>query len=211
MEDQLRFLVALAFAGLLIMLRLDAERFGAAEYEADQYGQPATIRRRFAWYVLGPRGSRRHLFVHPIDGPDLLLARRRPARAVLGGLALRPRDRPGGQLRDLPLPPDPLPGQLVVPGRPAQLGGHRVHRRGAFRGALFGLLSFGRVNPTLANLAQAIIYTLTTRLGAPGRDRYLLVLTLGIGLIGRVADGRPPADRGPPSWGTRSRGSRSSS
>ena len=28
------------------------------------------------------------------------------------------------------------------------------------------------------------LYTLATRLGAPGRDRYLLVLTLGIGLIG---------------------------
>ena len=40
------------------------------------------------------------------------------------------------------------------------------------------------VNPTLANLTQAILYALTTRLGAPGRDRYLLVLTLGIGLLG---------------------------
>ena len=40
------------------------------------------------------------------------------------------------------------------------------------------------LTPTLANFAQAIIYTLTTRLGAPGRDRYLLVLTLGMGLLG---------------------------
>ena len=40
------------------------------------------------------------------------------------------------------------------------------------------------LDPTLANIIQALLYTLTTRLGAPGRDRYLLVLTLGIGLIG---------------------------
>jgi len=54
----------------------------------------------------------------------------------------------------------------------------------AFRGVLLGLLLLAGVNPTLANLSQAILYTLTTRLGAPGRDRYLLLLTLGIGLIG---------------------------
>jgi hypothetical protein len=54
----------------------------------------------------------------------------------------------------------------------------------AFRGALFGLLILAGANPTLANIAQALIYTLTTRLAAPGRDRYLLGLTLGIGLIG---------------------------
>ena len=54
----------------------------------------------------------------------------------------------------------------------------------AFRGALFGLLITGGIDPTAANLIQAIVYALTTRLGAPGRDRYLLVLTLGMGLVG---------------------------
>jgi membrane protease YdiL (CAAX protease family) len=53
-----------------------------------------------------------------------------------------------------------------------------------FRGALFGLLVSGGIDPLLANLAQTVIYALTTRLGAPGRDRYLLGLTLGIGFIG---------------------------
>ena len=55
----------------------------------------------------------------------------------------------------------------------------------AFRGALFGLLLIALPDsPTLANIIQAILYTLTTRLGAPGRDRYLFVLTIGIGLAG---------------------------
>jgi membrane protease YdiL (CAAX protease family) len=53
-----------------------------------------------------------------------------------------------------------------------------------FRGALFGLLLATDMNPSLANLIQTIAYAITTRLGAPGRDRYLLVLTLGMGLIG---------------------------
>ncbi len=54
----------------------------------------------------------------------------------------------------------------------------------AFRGALLGLLLVAGVNPTMANFTQALVYTLTTRLAAPGRDRYLLLLTMGIGLVG---------------------------
>jgi hypothetical protein len=53
-----------------------------------------------------------------------------------------------------------------------------------FRGVLFGMMLSIGVDGTMANLFQAVLYTLTTRLGAPGRDRYLLVLTLGMGLIG---------------------------
>ena len=33
-------------------------------------------------------------------------------------------------------------------------------------------------------MIQTLLYALTTRLGAPGRDRYLLLLTIGMGLIG---------------------------
>ena len=40
------------------------------------------------------------------------------------------------------------------------------------------------LDPIVAIVIQTLVYTLTTRLGAPKRDRYLLVLTLGIGLIG---------------------------
>ena len=40
------------------------------------------------------------------------------------------------------------------------------------------------MDPTAANLIQAIVYALTTRLGAPGRDRYLLGLALGMGIVG---------------------------
>ena len=50
-----------------------------------------------------------------------------------------------------------------------------------FRGAFLGMMLVGGIDPTVANFTQAIVYTLTTRLGAPGRDRYLLVLTLGMG------------------------------
>ena len=40
------------------------------------------------------------------------------------------------------------------------------------------------MDPTVGERHPGDLYALTTRLGAPGRDRYLLVLTLGIGFIG---------------------------
>src|ERR687892_334953 len=54
MEDQIRFLVFLAFGGLLLLLRFDAARFGTAEY--DDESAPGGWRvglRRLTWYGLG--------------------------------------------------------------------------------------------------------------------------------------------------------------
>ena len=52
--EPIRLLAALGFTGLLVMLRLEADRFGAAEYaEVDRYGGRAPIRRRLAWYLIG--------------------------------------------------------------------------------------------------------------------------------------------------------------
>ena len=60
----------------------------------------------------------------------------------------------------------PLPGPCVVPGRAAQLDRDRVHRRGRVpRRAPRPAAHRPASNPTLANLIQAILYTLATRLG----------------------------------------------
>ena len=53
-----------------------------------------------------------------------------------------------------------------------------------FRGALFGLLLMTGLNPSVANVIQALVYALATRLGAPGRNRYMLVMALLVGLAG---------------------------
>ena len=49
---------------------------------------------------------------------------------------------------------------------------------------MFGLLLATGLNPNVANIIQAIVYTLATRLGAPGRNRYMLVMALLVGLVG---------------------------
>ena len=88
-------------------------------------------------------------------------------------------------LRDVPLSPHPAAGHLVVPGCAAQLDRDRVHRRGGVPRRDLRPAALDRAGrDAIANVIQTLLYTLTTRLGAPGRDRYLLVLTLGIGFIG---------------------------
>jgi hypothetical protein len=181
-----RSLIAVGLTLLLIMLRLDAEKFGTAEYyEATRDGERPRLRRRIGWYTLGFGIAVLILFVHPAPQADLFLGSGNRLGAVLGGIAFG------------------LLGVAVA----VSFATYRYHRirfpdtwsypgallnstatafidEAAFRGALFGLLLVAGVNPTLANIAQALIYTLSTRLAAPGRDRYLLGLTLGIGLIG---------------------------
>jgi hypothetical protein len=185
-ETLARSLITIGLTFLLIMLRLDAEKFGAAEYyEATRDGERPRVRRRLAWYGLGFLIAVAILFIHPSPQVDLFLGSGNRLGAVVGGI---------------------LYGLLGI-GVAVGIATYRYHRirfpdtwsypgallnstatafidEAAFRGALFGLLLVAGVNPTLANFTQAIIYTLTTRLGAPGRDRYMLVLTLGMGLIG---------------------------
>jgi hypothetical protein len=183
--DTLRTLVALGFGLLLILLRLDAERFGAAEYdEIDSSGHPPSIRRRLAWYILGLGLVLGAAIVHPRPDVDLRLAfgDRLPALAggVLFGLigtgaAVAFALYRYGQLR---LPPtSSYPGALVNDLATALVD------EAAFRGILLGgLLALG-APPAWAVLGQAVLYALATRLGAPGRGYWMLAFALGIGLL----------------------------
>ena len=146
----------------------------------------ASLRRRLAWYGLGLGLAVASCSSIPSPQNDLFLGSGDRLGAVLGGLAFGgDRDRPGGRLRVARYHRLRFPDTCVVPGCPAQFDRHRVHRRGRFRGALLGTPVVAGVDPSFGEFAiQALLYTLTTRLGAPGRDRYMLVLTLVIGLIG---------------------------
>ena len=181
-----RSLISVGLALLLVMLRLDAERFGTAEYyEATRDGERPRIRRRLAWYGLGFGLAVGILYIHPSPQVDLFLGSGDRLTAVVGGIAygligiLVAVTFASYRYHRIRFPDTwSYPGALVNSTATAFID------EVAFRGALFGLLLVAGVDPTLANFAQAIIYTLTTRLGAPGRDRYLLGLTLGMGLLG---------------------------
>jgi len=179
-----RVLIAVGFALMLVMLRLDSERFGTAEYyEATRDGERPSILNRLAWYLLGLALAAALLLIHPSPQTDFFLGTGDRAQSVAYGLAygligtaqaliyafLRYHRIRFPEVRS-------YPGALLNATVTAFLD------EVAFRGALFGLLLMSGMDPTIANIIQAILYTLTTRLGAQGRDRYLFLLTIAIGL-----------------------------
>src|SRR2546426_308741 len=103
--DPLRSLIAIGLALLLVMLRLEAAQFSAAEYDESTDGRPPSFRRRMAWYGLGI-------------------------------------------------------------------------------GLILSVLLMTNMNPSAANAIQALLYALATRLGAPGRNRYMLAMALILGIAG---------------------------
>jgi Type II CAAX prenyl endopeptidase Rce1-like len=187
-ESTLRVLVGLGITLLLVMLRLEAEPFGAAEYDEPIRGRRRSPLRRLGWYVLGVGGVLALLFVHPSAGIDLRLTVGDPANragAILLGFALGL----GGvalavgaafvRYRRIRLPTvGAYPGGILNEVMTAFID------EATFRGALLGYLLWLGAPLNLAILAQAFAYTLSTRLGAPGRDRYMFLLSLVIGLVG---------------------------
>ena len=181
-----RGLITIGLTLLLALLRLDAERFGTAEYyEATRDGERPKIRRRISWYALGVGLALAILFIHPRPQQELFLGSGDRLGAVIGGLAYGL----AGVAFDIAFATVRyhrirFPETWSYPGALLNSTATAFIDEATFRGALFGLLLSTGLDPTLSNIIQALLYTLTTRLGAPGRDRYLLLMALAMGLIG---------------------------
>jgi hypothetical protein len=78
-------LIVAGLALLLIMLRLDAERFGAAEYDEALEGRLPSFRRRMAWYILGVTLVLAMVVIHPRPREDLFLGTGDRVAALVGG------------------------------------------------------------------------------------------------------------------------------
>lgn len=183
MEETLRTLVAFGLTLLLIMLRLEAESFGAAEYDEPIAGRARSIVRRIGWYAVGLGGVVAILFIHPAPARDLFVTGGGGDGVVLGfvlaavgaGLAVGLAWQRYHHVR--------LPDLAQYPGALLNEVATALFDEAVFRGALLGFLVMAGVDPTLAVVGQAITYTLATRLGAPGRDRSMFLLSLVIGLV----------------------------
>jgi len=185
LPEPLGSLVAFGLVLLLIMLRLDAERFGAAEYDEVRDGLMPPLRRRLAWYAIGLGLVVAIVLVHPDPAGQLFLQTGDRLRALAWGFiyaAMGAAQAVGfawWRYRRVRLPTvSSYPGALLN-----ELGTAFVDEA-AFRGALLGLILSTGLDPRAAIVMQAIIYALATRTGAPGRRRYMLVLALGVGLVG---------------------------
>jgi hypothetical protein len=184
--DISRGLIVVGLTLLLVLLRLDAERFGTAEYyESTRDGERPRVRRRLAWYGLGAALVVAIAYIHPAPQGQLFLGSGDRLGAVTGGLifaglgiaqALAFATLRYQRIR--------FPEITSYPGALLNSTATAFIDEATFRGAIFGMLLGLGLEANLANIIQTLLYVLTTRLGAPGRDRYLLVLTIAIGFIG---------------------------
>jgi len=178
----LRTLIALGLTLLLVMLRLEAERFGAAEYDEPVDGRLPSIWRRLAWYVLGIGGVIAILWIHPAPATELFLSGGEGGVALGFALAALGAAIAVGiawwRYRHVR-----LPDVATYPGALLNDIATSFVDEAVFRGALLGFLIVGGLDPNLAIVTQAMAYTLATRLGAPGRNRLMFLLTLIIGLV----------------------------
>ncbi len=185
MEETIRVLVSTGLGLLLVMLRLDAERFGVAEYLGEAVGgRFAVLRRRLSWYGVG-LGLVVAVFVAHPDPGELGLSVGDRGGFLLAGLgyaALGVAQAAGvayareGRFR----PP-------AIGAYPWGIGNAiatALIDEATFRGILLGLMLATGVDAWIAIVIQALAYALATRTGAPGRDLYRLALSLAVGLIG---------------------------
>ena len=184
--DISRGLIVIGLMLLLVLLRLDAERFGTAEYyETTRDGERPRIRRRVAWYGLGAALVVAIAYIHPSPQGELFLGTGDRLGAVTGGLifaglgvaqALAFATLRYQRIR--------FPDTRSYPGALLNSTATAFIDEATFRGVIFGTMLTLGLDANLANVVQTLLYALSTRLGAPGRDRYLLVLTLAVGFIG---------------------------
>lgn len=179
-----RALATVGFLLLLVLLRLDAQRFGTAEYdERSRDGQAPSLRGRLAWYVVGFGLVAAATVMHPSAATDLFLSLGDRTAAIVDGLAYgavgigQAVAFAGLRYHHLR-----FPEVRSYPGSVINVIGTAFIDEATFRGLFLGYLVLIGMEATAANVVQALVYTLTTRVAAPGRDRYMLVLVLVMGL-----------------------------
>lgn len=191
MREVVEGLLVLGLLGLLVLLRLDAARFGVAEYDdsARARGWRAWVR-RLTWFVLGIALVLVVYWLYPqpisvlhldmggtIGGADR-------ERAMVYGLliggagiaaaAVYAWGRYGG-IR--------LPAPRAYPGAFVNSIGTAVVDEATFRGILLGLLLHMGIGDWAAIVIAAVVYGVATRLTARGRSKGMLVIDLLLALV----------------------------
>lgn len=183
--DPIRGLVAIAITFFLVMLRFEAEKFGAAEYdEPTRDGRRGSFLRRLSWILLGLALVGALIVIHPNPADDLSLLLGDRGEALLLGFgfgalgtvqAMAYAYYRYGHIR--------FPPAWTYPGAVLNALGTAFIDEATFRGAVLGLLLLTGLNPAVAVVIQGLLYVLATRTAAPGRGRYMFLLTLVGGFV----------------------------
>jgi membrane protease YdiL (CAAX protease family) len=179
-----------AVVGLLVLLRFDARRFGAAEY--DDEDAPGGLRpwlSRLAWYAGGLLliGVVYALYDRPLSVLHLTVGADRGG-AILFGLLLGVLGTGVAVAYGL----SRYDGLRLPPARryPAAIVnsiGTAFLDEAVFRGIVLGLTLAAGWPLDLAVAFQAVLYGLATRLGSRGGQPGMLLLALAIGFVGAWA------------------------
>jgi hypothetical protein len=185
--EVLQYCLFIGFAGLMFVLRLDARRFGAAEWDTAD-GGPSVWLSRITWYAAGLALGLIVFALHPAPASDLNLAFA-PDRgeALFLGLAYGALATAAAFVIAVL-----VNGRVVFPD-PARYPGGILAAVGTaffdeflFRGVLLGvLLSLGAPD-WLAVGAAAALYAGAVRASAGGRGWLTSVIALAIGIAGGV-------------------------
>ncbi len=179
-------LMTLAALGLLIVLRVDARRFGAADFDDENEVDSVRVwTRRLTWYGLGFVLVLVAYFMFP--RPEAVLHLRLGEDRVFAVMA-------GLTMAMLGIGAAVIYawwrfGAIKLPdGRAYPVGlinsiATAFIDEAAFRGILLGLLLVSNWPPVYAVAFQAVAYALATRLGGVGRPRSLLIFWLIAGLF----------------------------
>ena len=186
MTGTIESLILLAVVGLLIVLRFDARRFGAAEYDDEEAPGWQTWVRRLSWYAVGILLVFVVYFLHPqpLSVLHLQLGESRPAALAFGlllgafGIAYAV-CYAWVRFRELRFPP-----AMRYPAGVLNSVATAFIDEAAFRGILLGLLVASNWPVEYAIGFQAVLYALATRLAGTGRPLGMLVLSLLVAVIG---------------------------
>jgi membrane protease YdiL (CAAX protease family) len=183
--EQLRVAISIALLGALLLLRLQAEAFSAAEYDEPDNRYHRGFFTRMWWYVIGFGLLFAIYEIAPRPHDELYLVLGARSEVLTYGFALGA----CGALLALVLAWFRY-GRLRLPS-PSQYPGAAINSvftaivdEATFRGVLQGMLfAIGLPNGS-AILIQTVTYALVTRSAAPGRPRSMLVMAVAIGLAG---------------------------
>lgn len=180
--ETVRVLVASGFFLLLLMLRHEAQRFGAAEFN-----EPGRRRAGFwtqlSWYLTAALLLTAVYVVHPAPHDVLIMLVGHRAEAIEFGLALAVLGIAQaaafawlryGSLR--------LPPASAYPAATFHVVGTAIVDEATFRGALLGTLVAIGLPDGGAILLATLAYVLATRMAAPGSHPYTVLLSFGMGL-----------------------------
>ncbi|HEX7491903.1 MAG TPA: CPBP family intramembrane glutamic endopeptidase [Candidatus Limnocylindrales bacterium] len=181
--DNVRILIAAGFFMLLVFLRLEAEKFGAAEFDEPNRRKTGPWTRT-SWYAIGLALLAAIYVVHPSSSHTLFLVLGRKLDvlafgailAVVGlGQAAAFARYNYGYLR--------LPAGPAYPGAALNSIATAVIDEAAFRGVLLGTMVALGVPGVLGVLLSTLAYVLATRLATRRRHPYTLALVIGMGLV----------------------------